>query len=118
MSAGVGFEDLSIDDFLEVQNKRYSQILYREDYIVYGFHSWYKILIFKEICRKPISQHPGLGKGLQRTQIRLLKRIVYTSGFSIRKPIFCNNHIYNFHVSEGAENKFDEGGAKNKYDMQ
>ena len=44
MSAGfagphvVGFGDLSIDVFLEVQNKRYSQILYLIDYIAYGLH--------------------------------------------------------------------------------
>ena len=49
MSAGfagrhvVRFEDLSIDIFLEVQNKRYSQILYLIDYIAYGLHLWYKI---------------------------------------------------------------------------
>ena len=46
MSAGfagrhvVGFEDLSIDVFLEVQNKRYSQILYLIDYVVPGLHFW------------------------------------------------------------------------------
>jgi hypothetical protein len=51
----MGFEDLSIDDFLEVQNERYSQILYLIDYIAYGLHLWYQIWIFKEMCRKPIS---------------------------------------------------------------
>ena len=39
----VGFEDLSIDVLLEVQNKRYSLIFYVWDYIVYGLHLWYKI---------------------------------------------------------------------------
>ena len=49
MSAGfagrhvVGFEDLSIDVFLEVQNQRYSKILYLIGYIADGFHLWYKI---------------------------------------------------------------------------
>ena len=46
MSAGfagqhvVGFEDLSIDIFLEVQNKEYSQILYLIDYVVPGLYFW------------------------------------------------------------------------------
>ena len=72
MSAGeasrhvVGFLDFCIDVFLEVQNKRYSLILYLIDYIVYGLHLWYKILIFKEICPKPIPLHPGLGSSLHR----------------------------------------------------
>ena len=38
--------------------------MYLIDYIAYGLHLWYKIYFFEEICRKPISQHPGLGKGL------------------------------------------------------
>jgi hypothetical protein len=67
MSAGeagrhvAGLLDLFIDAFKEVQNKR----LYSVDYIAYGFHLWYKDLIFKEICRKPISQHPGLATSLE-----------------------------------------------------
>ena len=46
MSAGfagqhvVGFQDLNIDTFLEVQNKRYSQILYLRDYVVPGLRFW------------------------------------------------------------------------------
>ena len=32
--------------------------------IAYGLHLWYKVYIFKESCREPISEHPGLGKGL------------------------------------------------------
>ena len=36
----VGFEDLSIDIFLEVQNEKYSQIVYLTDYIAYGIHLW------------------------------------------------------------------------------
>ena len=73
MSAGfagrhvVCFGNFSIDVFLEVQNKRYSKILYLIDYIAYELHLWYKICIFKEICRKPISLHPGLATSLQRT---------------------------------------------------
>jgi hypothetical protein len=39
----VGFLDLFIDVFLEVQNKRYSWILCLLDYIAYGLHLWYKI---------------------------------------------------------------------------
>ena len=50
----VGFLDFFIDIFLEVQDKQYSQILYLIGYIAYGLHFWYKIQIFKEICRKPI----------------------------------------------------------------
>ena len=59
----VGFGDLSIDDFLEVQNKKYSQILYLIDYTVHGLYLWWQIYIDKEMYRKPISQHPGLGIG-------------------------------------------------------
>ena len=50
MSAGfagqhvVGFEDLDIDVFLEVQSKRYSWIVYLIDYIVYGPHLWCKTI--------------------------------------------------------------------------
>ena len=46
MSAGlasrrvVGFEDLSIDVFLEVQNQKCTQILYLIDYAVPGLHFW------------------------------------------------------------------------------
>ena len=29
-----------------------------------GLHLWYKIYVFKEICRKPIPLHPGLGSSL------------------------------------------------------
>ena len=36
----VGFGDLNIDIFLEVQDKRYSQILYLIDYVVPGLHFW------------------------------------------------------------------------------
>ena len=36
----VSFEDLNIEIFLEVQNKRYSQILYLIDYVVPGLHFW------------------------------------------------------------------------------
>ena len=56
MSAGfadrhvVGFGDISIDVFLEVQSTRYSQILYLIDYTAYGLHLWYKIQTMKEMC--------------------------------------------------------------------
>ena len=44
MSASeVDFGDISIDVFLEAENKRYSPILYLIDYIVYGLHLYYKI---------------------------------------------------------------------------
>ena len=39
-------------------------MLYLIDYIANGLHFWYKILIIKEISRKPISLHPGLGSSL------------------------------------------------------
>ena len=45
----VSFEDLNIDIFLEVQNKRYSQMLYLIDYIVPGLHFWYKNSISREM---------------------------------------------------------------------
>ena len=76
MSAGfagrhvVVFLDLFIDCFLDVQNKRYSWILYLIDYVVYGLHLWYEIEIFQEVCRKPISLHPGLGSSLYLYRIR------------------------------------------------
>ena len=38
--------------------------MYLIDYIAYGLHLWYTTYIFKEMCRKPIPLHPGLGKGL------------------------------------------------------
>ena len=46
MSAGfagrhvLDFGDLNIDVFLEVQNKRHSELLYRIDYVVPGLHFW------------------------------------------------------------------------------
>ena len=49
--------DLSIDAVLKVQSKRYSLILYLIDYIAYGLYLLYKITIFEEICRKPVSLH-------------------------------------------------------------
>ena len=36
----VGFLDFFIDIFLEVQNKRFGQILYLIDYVVPGLHFW------------------------------------------------------------------------------
>ena len=77
MSAGaagrhvVSFLDFFIDVFLEVQNTKSSHLLCLIDQIAYGLHLWYKMNIFKEICRKPISQHPGLGKGLLYRQVWL-----------------------------------------------
>ena len=38
----VSFEDLNIDIFLEVQNKRYSQILYLIDYVIPVLYFWTK----------------------------------------------------------------------------
>ena len=76
MSAGfagrhlVGFGDLSVDVFLQVQNKACAWILCLIDYIVHGLHLWY-ILFFKDICRKPIAQHPGLGTSLYVVILRL-----------------------------------------------
>ena len=60
----VGFLDFFIDIFLEVKDEKYSSILYLIDYIAHGLHLWYKIYIFKELCRKPIPVHPGLGSSL------------------------------------------------------
>ena len=65
----VGFLDLFIDVFLEIQNKRYSKILYLIDCVAYGLHLWYKTTIFQEICREPISLHPGLATSLQYREV-------------------------------------------------
>ena len=59
-----GFEDLSIDVFLEIQNQKHSKILYPIGYIAYGLHIWYGHSRINEICSKPISQHPDLATGL------------------------------------------------------
>ena len=45
---GVCFVDLFIDVFLEIQNKKYIEILYLIDYIAYGLHLWYKTKFVKE----------------------------------------------------------------------
>ena len=101
MSAGeagrqvVNFGDLNINIFLEVQAKKYSQILYLIDYIAYGLHLWYKILIFKEICRKPIPLHPGLGKGLYS--------VTYSRG---RRRAAVNNKFQRASLSRRAERLF------------
>ena len=50
----VGFRNLSIDMFLEVQDQRYSQTFYLIDYIAHGLHLSCKIKIFKKLCRNPI----------------------------------------------------------------
>ena len=60
----VGFGDLSVGAFRKAQDTTYSYILHLIDYIAHVLHLWYTIYIFKEICRKPISQHPGLGDSL------------------------------------------------------
>ena len=92
MSAGeacrhvVGFLDFFIDVFLEVQNKRYSWILYLIDYIAYGLHLLYKIYIFKEICRKPIPLHPGLGSSLHNNSVLFLQL-----GIPLPRLIFVQN---------------------------
>ena len=55
MSAGeagshvVAFLDFFLDVFLEVQHKRYSQILYLIDHVVPGLHFWYKNYISREM---------------------------------------------------------------------
>ena len=50
------------------------------------------------MCRKPVSQHPGLRNSLQKSQIWLLEATVYTSRLSTEKPICCNDHIHHVHV--------------------
>ena len=65
MSAGFagrhvgGFGDLSIDVFLEIQDKKYSQILYLIDHIANGLHLWCNIKIFKDMCRNLTKKHPA-----------------------------------------------------------
>ena len=34
--------------------------IYLVDYLAHGLHLWYKLKIFRGMCRKPISQHPRL----------------------------------------------------------
>lgn len=55
---------ICVNVFLEVQTKSYSYILHLIQYIVYGFHVMYTIVIFKDTWRKQMSQHPGLCTGL------------------------------------------------------
>ena len=38
--------------------------MYLIGYIAYGLHLLYKHIFVKEICRKPIPLHPGLGSSL------------------------------------------------------
>ena len=70
MSAGftgryaVCCRDLSVNIFLMVQNEIYSQMLYLIDYVANGLHLHYKLYILREMCRGPISQHPGLATSL------------------------------------------------------
>ena len=45
--------------------------MYAIDYIAYELHLLYKIQIVKEICPKPIFQHPILTKHNQNEQIRV-----------------------------------------------
>ena len=46
------------------------RFLQRQDQnVVMGYRMfilWYKIAIFEEVCRRPISLHPGLGRSLCR----------------------------------------------------
>ena len=60
----VGFGDLSIDVFLEVQHRRYSGVLYLIDYIAYGLDLWYTHILLKKIYRKPSSLHPDSATSL------------------------------------------------------
>ena len=52
-----------MDVFLEVQNQRYSEILYLIYYILYGLHFYYNFQIFKQCAEK--IQHPSLATSLQ-----------------------------------------------------
>jgi hypothetical protein len=45
----VGLGDLSIDIFLELQDKKDSSILYLVDYIAYGLHLWCNIRILTQL---------------------------------------------------------------------
>ena len=45
--------------------------MYLIDYIAYGLHLWYKIRKIKEIYRKPIDLHPGLGNSLIESRLRI-----------------------------------------------
>ena len=46
--------------------------MYLIGYIAYGLHLWYKISIFAEIYRKPISLHPGLATSLHNSKTTAL----------------------------------------------
>ena len=63
----VGFGDLNIDIFLEVQNKRYSQILYLIDYVAPGLHFWKNNSISMEISQN--QKNPGSLTSTQQTII-------------------------------------------------
>ena len=47
--------------------------MYLIDYIAYGLHLWYTMQKNKEMCRKPISLHPGLGSSLQCVRMLAIK---------------------------------------------
>ena len=66
----MGFEDLSIDVFLEGQNKRYNQILYLIDYVVPGLLSG-KIIRFPGKWAKTLKD-PG---SLTGTQVRYVYQV-------------------------------------------
>ena len=68
----VGSLDFLIDVFLEVQNKRYSLILYLIDYIAYGLHLCHKMQIFKEMpARSKPQNSPHPCRGAERDWVKV-----------------------------------------------
>ena len=86
---------LNIDIFLEVQNKKYSEIWYLIDYIAYGFHLCNTIKVSIEICRKPSSLHPGLATSLphyhehDRRELFYIFGVAWARFVSLRLPLGC-----------------------------
>ena len=85
--------------FLEFPNTKYGKILCLIDYIDYGSPLSYKLKIFKEVCRKPISQHSGLDPGLYKLKM-------FTG--ALRRPRNSRPPASLIHVG------FDRGRSENK----
>ena len=63
--------DSSAEILLKTQAKYTVDYSFYVDYTANGSHLLCEIKVFKEMCRKPISQHPGLGPVLVTLKIGL-----------------------------------------------
>ena len=82
----MGFEDLGIQIFLEVQNNEDSEVLYLISCIVYGFDSCHKIKIFNENCPEMDPRVDSFGNCFQNKKEN-------------RKVCFDSTGAYGLHVS-------------------